>query len=189
MTWCRCISHRRGGFAPPTVRPVERCSEVPEQHAQLRREVDGILLQVDVVEGLCSNRFQRERVALFALQGGSVDRKSAPVGGGDFRPRRVQLAFALLDLGDVAGRPDQPARPPVGTAQCDAVLAHPAPRAVDRPVAVLALHPRRFTLEMVDQRALVNGQVVGMDARRPFVPLDLVVARGPSPSMICSAGA
>src|SRR5262249_58376097 len=77
---------------------------------------------------------------------------------------RAQLPLASLALGDVAGRPDHAVGAAVAVAQRDAVLARPAPVAVRRAVAELALEARGLALEMGDQRALMQRAILRMNA-------------------------
>src|SRR5205823_9664432 len=63
--------------------------------------------------------------------------------------------FGLLEGGDVAGRADHAVHPALiatfGAPQADAVLARPAPAAVERAVAVIALVALGLALEVVDE--------------------------------------
>ena len=75
-----------------------------------------------------------------------------------------ELSLALLELGDVAGGPDHAVGAPACVAQRDAVLAPPAPRTVARAVAVVALEPLGFALEVRHERGAESRQVVGVNA-------------------------
>ena len=82
--------------------------------------------------------------------------------------RGLQL-LRVAQFGDVADRADDPPDAAGLVAQRDAVLARPAPFAVARPIAVLAIETRLLAAEQGSPSLAIGRQVVGMDAARPIL--------------------
>ena len=147
------------------MRSAQSCSVAPARKLlhrhQGRRQIERARLDVPVVHVLV-DRLQRERIALL-VAGAVCERERGAVrrGGGD------GFALLVLDLGDVAGRADQPVGAAVGMALRDAGLARPAPRPVAAAIAGVDLEARGQALEMLRERVPIERHVVGMHARHP----------------------
>ena len=74
------------------------------------------------------------------------------------------LALALLQLGDVAGRADHPVGAPARIAQGDTVLPRPAPASVAGAEAVVTLEALRLALEVRHRRRAESRPVIRMEA-------------------------
>ena len=82
--------------------------------------------------------------------------------------RGLQL-LRVAQLGDVADRADHPPDAAGPVAQRDTVLVRPAPFAVARPIAVLAIETRLLAAEQGSPGPAIGRQVVGIDAARPIL--------------------
>ena len=117
------------------ISPVLRRPHLPgrntENLVEARREVDGIVDDIPVVEVLVDG-FERERVALRRDHLGL---------------RRLQFTVALLDFSDVAGGADHAADAALGVIFGDAVLARPAPASIGGAITKLGFKALGFAPE------------------------------------------